>query len=100
MYSSYIVKRTQIYLDEADAERLARRAQAAGVTTSKLIREAIEQYLTGQDDGSTELERQRRALDDAFGRIPRLPDGQAYVDEVRMGDVVREREIEERWRSR
>jgi predicted DNA-binding protein len=99
MYSSYIVKRTQIYLDEEQAARLARRAQARGSTSSRLIREAVEEYLTNSDDPLTELARQRRALEEAFGSVPRLPEGSAYVDQVRESDAERERELEERWRS-
>jgi predicted DNA-binding protein len=99
MYDLYIVKRTQIYLDEDHAARLARRAQARGATSSKLIREAVEEYLSSPDDSLTELARQRQALAEAFGSVPRLPEGSVYVDEVREADVERERELEERWRS-
>lgn len=42
---AYIVRRTQIYLDEDQDRRLQARASAAGVTKSALIREAIEQFL-------------------------------------------------------
>ncbi len=100
MYDSYIVKRTQIYLDDDQAQRLARRAAASGVTASHLIREAIESYLAGPDEDPTELARQRRALGDAFGSIPRLPDGSAYVEELRRADAARDQELEEQWRSR
>ena len=99
MYDSYIVKRTQIYLDQEQRERLARRADAAGVTSSRLIREAVEAYLTPPEDESTQLDRQRQALREAFGSIPRLPDGAGYVEELRAVDAERSRELEEQWRS-
>ena len=100
MYDPYIVKRTQIYLEESQATRLARRANAAGVTTSRLIREAISEYLADDEGSASEVERQRRALDEAFGSIPRLPEGKVYVESIRADEAERERELEERWRSR
>jgi predicted DNA-binding protein len=100
MYDSYIMKRTQIYLDEEQAARLARRAHARGTTSSRLIREAVEEYLSGPEDPLTELARQRQALAEAFGTVPGLPEGSAYVDDVRQADAERERELEDRWRSR
>lgn len=42
---TYTMRRTQIYLDEDQDRRLQARANAAGVTKSALIREAIEQFL-------------------------------------------------------
>ena len=42
---TYIMRRTQIYLDEEQDRRLQARANASGVTKSALIREAIEQFL-------------------------------------------------------
>jgi hypothetical protein len=40
MHAPYIVRRTQIYLDEEQDRRLAERARATGRTKSDLIREA------------------------------------------------------------
>jgi len=100
MYDTYIVKRTQIYLTEDQARALARRSDARGVTSSHLIREAIERYLAGPEDEAAQLARQRSALRDAFGSLPRLPQGSAYVDEVRSSDRERGKRLEERWRSR
>jgi predicted DNA-binding protein len=97
MYDLYIVKRTQIYLDEGQATRLVIRARARGTTVSTLIREAVEEYLADPEDPLTELSRRRQALIEAFGSVPRLPDGAAYVDEVRRADAERKREIEDRW---
>ena len=100
MYNPYIVKRTQIYLEEDQVRALGRRSDARGVTSSHLIREAIQRYLTEPEDEAAELARQRAALRDAFGSLPRLPQGSAYVDEVRRTDLERGKRLEERWRSR
>ena len=100
MYAVYIMRRTQIYIDEDQATELARRARARGVTSSHVIREAIERYLVGEEDEAAELARQRTALRDAFGSVPSLPDGRAYVDELRKGDRARDERLEGRWRSR
>jgi hypothetical protein len=96
MYDTYIVKRTQIYLDEEQAERLSRRAALRGTTASKMIREAIDEYLAAPDDDAERLARYRAALDAAFGTAPYLPAGAAYVDEVRNADRAREVELTER----
>jgi predicted DNA-binding protein len=100
MYDSYIVKRTQIYLDEDQAKELTRRSRNRGSTTSHLIREAIEQYLAGPDDASMELARQRALLREAFGVLPQLPDGRTFVEEARLDEGTRAEELESRWRSR
>lgn len=42
---TYIMRRTQIYLDEDQDRRLAARARADGVTKSAVIREAVDQFL-------------------------------------------------------
>jgi len=55
MYHSYIMKRTQIYLDERQSAELGRRAAVRGTTTSKMIREAIDQYLAGPDEEADRL---------------------------------------------
>ena len=98
MYDAYIVKRTQIYLDERQAEELSRHAAARGMTASKMIREAIDQYLADPDDKAERLARYRAALEDAFGVAPYLGEGAAYVDELRAADRVRERGLDERRR--
>ena len=41
------MKRTQIYLDERQDQKLAERAATTARTKSDLIREAIERYLDG-----------------------------------------------------
>lgn len=96
MYDSYIVKRTQIYLDERQVDQLSRRAAAGGTTASKMIREAIDQYLADPDDTAERLARYRAALDGAFGIAPYLGEGVAYVETLRAADRVREQELDAR----
>jgi predicted transcriptional regulator len=68
----YIVKRTQIYLDDDQDRQLARRARASGRTKSDLIREAIGRFLKRQADTS-HLE---EALAETAGVMPdmQVPD--------------------------
>jgi hypothetical protein len=99
MYDSYIMKRTQIYLEEAQHERLSERARAAGTTKSDLIREAVDAYLTGSADEGTQLVAFRSAVRAAAGTVRRLPKGRQYVEELRRGDAERAQGLEERRRS-
>ena len=99
MYDSYIMKRTQIYLDEAQDRRLAKRAVSRGVTKSALIREAIDAFLEGPEDGAERLARFRAALDEIERRPVSLPKGRRYVEELRRGDLLRLEELERRRRS-
>ena len=96
---SYIVKRTQIYVDEAQDESLASRAAATGVTKSTLIREAIDAYLKGRPDERMGLDRFRAAVRSAAGSADYLPDGKTYVEVLRAVDVRRQDEIEHRRRK-
>ena len=96
MYTSYIVKRTQIYLDERQSEELGRRAAARGVTASRMIREAIDEYLAGPDDEDQALRRFRAALAEGLGAAPSLSAGAAYVDELRRADRERQAELDQR----
>lgn len=96
MYTSYIVKRTQIYLDERQAAELGRRAAVRGTTASKMIREAIDQYLAGPDEEADRLARFGAALDATFGAAPYLEAGAAYVDRLRHADLERDAEVGER----
>ena len=98
MYNLYIVKRTQIYLDERQADELNRRAAARGATASKMIREAIDQYLAEPDDAAERLARYRAALEASFGVAPYLTDGAQYTDELRSVDREREAELHEQSR--
>lgn len=99
MYKIYIVRRTQIYLDETQHERLAKRARAAGTTRSDLIREAVDAYLDGDEDERARLRAFRAAVRVVSGAAPRLPKGSRYVDDLRRADRERDREIEQRRRS-
>jgi hypothetical protein len=97
MYTIYIMRRTQIYLDPRQAEELASRARRRGDTTSHLIREAIDEYLAEPNgDDERRLARYRAALDESFGAVPRLPDGSTYVEELRQGERERMLLLEKR----
>lgn len=98
MYSAYIVKRTQIYLEESQDQRLSSRARQEGVTKSSLIREAIDAYLEGPGEEARRLARFRVALEEAAGAAARLPEGRAYVARIRRGDVRRLEALERRRR--
>lgn len=92
---SYIVYRTQIYLDEDQAQRLDQRAATAGVTRSSMIRQAVEEYLARAEwDAASGRARWRRAVEATAGAAPYLPDGATYVDELREPDAERLRELD------
>lgn len=99
MYDTYIVKRTQIYLDERQAEELGRRAAVRGTTASKMIREAIDRYLAGPDEEADRLARFRADLDSSFGAAPYLEEGARYVERLRGADRARDAELRQQ-RSR
>lgn len=99
VYDSYIVKRTQIYLDERQDDELGRRAAAEGLTKSALIRRAVDVYLTGSDDEELRLARFRSAIEAVAGIAPDLPKGSLYVERLRALDVHRQEEIERRRRA-
>lgn len=104
MYATYIVKRTQIYLDEEQDRRLSERAKADGVTKSHLIRKAVEAYL--DDSSENDEEREKRefqefldAADKAFGIAPYLPDGKTYVEDLRRRGAARQEDLDRHWRG-
>jgi predicted DNA-binding protein len=99
MYDSYIMRRTQIYLDEAQDAELARRATAEGLTKSKLIRRAIDAYLEDAGDEELRLARFKAAVEAVAGIALELPDGALYVDRLRLPDVERQEELERRRRE-
>lgn len=94
MYTEYIMKRTQIYLDVEQDRKLAQRAVACGTTKSDLIRQAVTMLL---DEGGREarrLERFRAALRAvAAGPLIDLPPGEDYVETVRAADAARLEEL-------
>ncbi|HXI80948.1 MAG TPA: CopG family transcriptional regulator [Verrucomicrobiae bacterium] len=94
MYVSYIMKRTQIYLDVDQDRRLARRATAVGTSKSTLIREAIESYLSSADDDAGRLKRFRAALDGVKQAPVKLESGRDYVERMRAVDEERREERE------
>jgi Ribbon-helix-helix protein, copG family. len=98
MYVSYIMKRTQIYLEADQERRLAARAMAAGTTKSLLIREAVESYLTTSTDEASRLAAFRNALDTVEATPAGLPDGASYVEDLRSADLRRDDELERRRR--
>ena len=97
MYTSYIVRRTQIYLDEEQERRLSEHALATGRTKSDLIREAIDRFLDTPLTEEERLARFRAAADAAFGIAPYLEDGAAYVRKLRDLDRRRAERLEEQW---
>jgi hypothetical protein len=99
VYDSYIVKRTQIYLDDKQDDDLARRAAAEGLTKSALIRRAVDEYLEADGDDELRLARFKAAVEDAAGSAPDLPLGSLYVERLRALDVGRQEEIERRRRA-
>jgi predicted DNA-binding protein len=99
VYGSYIVKRTQIYLDEDQDARLRRRAAAVGVTKSTLIRQAVDALLDGPAGDPILLARFRAALEEVERQPVSLPDGREYVEDLRRRDRVRQEELERRRRA-
>src|SRR5205809_5958608 len=80
VYNSYIVRRTQIYLEDRQDDDLARRAAAEGLTKSALIRRAVDEYLDNDAGEDLRLARFRAAVDAAAGAAPDLPPGSPYVE--------------------
>ena len=95
MYDLYIMRRTQIYLDEEQGARLGELAAEAGVTVSSLIREAIDGF-RGSGRGAEEMSELRAAVAEAAGCAPGLPPGADYVDELRPDYGDRRRALWER----
>ncbi len=96
MYDLYIVKRTQIYIDDEQDRRLAVRAAGSGQTKSSVIRRAIERYLAEGEEEATRLLRFRQAVRAVAGTLTDLDDGARYVERLRRADRARQAELEER----
>lgn len=94
MYDSYIVKRTQIYLDDGQDAELVRRAAAEGLTKSALIRRAVDEYLDDENDTGLRLARFQAAVDSVAGAAPNLPEGSLYVERLRALDATRQEALE------
>lgn len=99
MYDLYIMKRTQIYLEEAQDVRLGKLAAETGVRKSALIREAIDAFLQGPRDEGVRLARFRAALKETEQHPVSLPDGRRYVENLRRADLSRQEELERRHRA-
>jgi predicted transcriptional regulator len=84
MYT-YIMNRTQIYLNDEEARALEREARATGRTKSRLIRDAIDRVYLGGRDASELL----RSLEESAGAWRRREDGAAYVERMRSGRLAR-----------
>jgi predicted transcriptional regulator len=94
MYAAYIMKRTQIYLDDDQHAKLGRWASRSGVTKSALIREAINTYLESPTDDGQRLARFRSALAEVAGSPLALPDGRTFVEDLRAVDLRRQAELD------
>lgn len=97
MYDLYTVRRTQIYLDEGQDQRLSRRASLSGTTKSALIREAIDTFLDGPESDAATLHRYLAALDEVESHPLSLPEGKQYVEALRTSDSLRRAENERRF---
>jgi Arc/MetJ-type ribon-helix-helix transcriptional regulator len=99
MYDSYIMRRTQIYLDDEQHQRLSERARQTGRSMSELIRNAVDRDLDGDGDEETKLQRFRETVRAVAGCAPYLEDGATYVARLREADRERMEELERRWRG-
>lgn len=75
------MQRTQIYLTESEQAGLQRLAQARGATLSAVIREAVDQYLAGNQESDW---RQQRLA--AYGAWADRPEPESLRQEERFGD--------------
>lgn len=82
--------RTQIYLDDKQADRLDELAAAEGTSRSMVIRRAVDIYLSEEEKDETAWKaRWREAIDGSAGVAPYLEDGAEYVEEIRRQDAER-----------
>lgn len=82
----YIVKRTQLYLDEGTWKALHIQARQSGTSVSELVRRAVrEQY------GFSQANRQRamQAWVGIWKQRKDLPDTETYVRRLRKGERLR-----------
>ena len=93
MDNLYIVRRTQIYIDEAQGERLADIAERSRTTMSGVIRDAIDSYLERESSSDARLTRFRAAVTAAAGSAPELPPGEEYVEAIRPDYAARAGEL-------
>jgi predicted DNA-binding protein len=81
MYTTYIVKRTQIYLSEEQGQYLERRSRETGQTVSHLIRTAIDDTYLKRPMDKAERLRIIRATAGAWKDFPYS--GAEWVDRIR-----------------
>ncbi|HEX6689322.1 MAG TPA: CopG family transcriptional regulator [Solirubrobacterales bacterium] len=82
--------RTQIYLDDDQTIRLDQRAAAEGATRSMVIRRAVDEYLTREDQDSSAWRAQwQKAVAETAGIAAHLEEGAEYVEGLRRGDAER-----------
>jgi predicted transcriptional regulator len=96
MYDSYIVRRTQIYLDPEQSERVGELALAEGRTRSDVIREAVDRYLAATDSEQSRLARLKRVIAEIAERGVSLIDEEALAD-FREADRRYEEKIRKAW---
>lgn len=88
MYT-YIMRRTQIYLTDEEADALKRAGKKTGLSMSDLIRTAIDQTYVGSDGPPTK-EEALRMINDSFGAWKgRTETGEEYVERMRSGRLGR-----------
>ena len=82
VYSVYIMRRTQIYLTEAQGRLLEGRRRATGHTISQLIRAAIDSvYSGGREMSRADRVRLARRTAGAWSDFPET--GTEYVERIR-----------------
>jgi predicted transcriptional regulator len=96
MYDSYIVRRTQIYLDPEQSERIGELALAEGRTRSDVIREAVDKYLASADTEQSRLARLKRVIAEIANHPVSLIDEEALAD-FREANRRHEEMIWKRW---
>ena len=83
MYTSYIMRRTQIYLSEEQGRYLARRSKAAGTTVSELIRDALDRTYLDPKNRRTQTQRMEVVRSSAGAWKGRKESGKQYVERLR-----------------
>jgi hypothetical protein len=81
------MRRTQIYLTDAEAEVLGREARKTGRTRSQLIREAIGARYLGARTGS-DVERALLETAGTWRGSGKREAGNAYVERIRTGKRI------------
>jgi metal-responsive CopG/Arc/MetJ family transcriptional regulator len=84
------MRRIHIYLENDQISRLEKRAATDGITRSKVIRRAVDEFLT-QDEQDTAAWRLqwRKAVQETAGIASYLEEGPQYVETLRREDADR-----------